>query len=79
MSQFTRLVTVDFDNGQSLEGFIRPDADHDGRFTLICADTGETLRVNGWLACDIYDSDTGAEIDAVADIIRATPIGRRAA
>jgi uncharacterized protein YrrD len=37
------------------------------------------LRVNGWLAVDIYASDTGAEIDAVADIIRATPIGRRAA
>jgi hypothetical protein len=79
MSCYTSLVTVEFDNGQSLEGFIDPYADLDGRFTLICADTGETLRVNGWLAVDIYASDTGAEIDAVADIIRATPIGRRAA
>lgn len=32
-----------------LEGEVADDADLDGRFDLVCADTGETLVVNGWL------------------------------
>lgn len=32
-----------------LEGYVRPDCDLDGRFTMIDADTGERLGVNGWL------------------------------
>lgn len=33
----------------SVEGYVNPSVDLDGTFTLHCADTGETLRVNGWL------------------------------
>jgi TusA-related sulfurtransferase len=33
----------------TLEGWIKPDANLDGRFTLVCAETGERLTVNGWL------------------------------
>lgn len=32
-----------------LEGEVDADTDFDGTFTLVCADTGETLLVNGWL------------------------------
>ena len=32
-----------------LSGMVADDADLDGRFTMICDDTGETLRVNGWM------------------------------
>ena len=31
-----------------------PDStDFDGTFTAVCNDTGETLRINGWLMDDI--------------------------
>lgn len=40
------FATSDF---HDLEGWARPDADYDGTFRMICADTGETLSVNGWL------------------------------
>lgn len=32
-----------------LEGEVADDADLDGCFDLICADSGETLNVRGWL------------------------------
>lgn len=32
-----------------LEGDVSDDADLDGQFELLCADTGERLLVNGWL------------------------------
>ena len=41
----------------TLELFVRSDADLDDTFTATCADTGETLRVNGWLF-SITDADS---------------------
>jgi hypothetical protein len=42
-------VPVFIEAGMSdLEGFAKPDTDYDDRFPIICADTGDTLMVNGW-------------------------------
>lgn len=42
-------VPVNVDAGiYDLEGFVRPGTDYDDRFTMICGETGDTLRVNGW-------------------------------
>lgn len=45
---FTRDVICDSAE-VTLEGWIKPDADLDGTFKLIDGDTGEVLKVNGWL------------------------------
>lgn len=36
-------------NSVDLNLMVRPGTDYDSRFEAICADTGERLRVNGWL------------------------------
>ena len=39
-----------FDNGHvTLTVAFRPDTDLDGEFEALCLDTGEMLKVNGWL------------------------------
>lgn len=48
---FTRLIHLTSD-AVDLSVWIKPDADLDSTFTAICDDTGETLRVNGWLFVD---------------------------
>lgn len=43
------VVEVFIEAGLSdLEGWARPNTDYDERFPIICADTGDTLMVNGW-------------------------------
>lgn len=40
-----------------LEGEVDDDAELDGTFVLVCADTGERLAVNGWLfSIEILDA-----------------------
>lgn len=38
-----------------LDVFVDDDADLDGTFDAIDADTGERLRINGWLISDIEE------------------------
>lgn len=38
-----------------LDVTVDDDADLDSTFTAICNDTGETLRVNGWLFSEIEE------------------------
>lgn len=40
-----------------LDVLVRDDADMDGAFEAICNDTGETLRINGWMieSCEVAD------------------------
>ena len=45
---FTLPVFVE-SGADDLQGFIRPDTDFDGQFVMICGETGDTLRVFGWL------------------------------
>lgn len=40
----------------SLDVTVSPDADLDGTFTARCNDTGETLRINGWLIDSIEEA-----------------------
>jgi hypothetical protein len=36
--------------------YVKPGTDLDGRFRAICAETGDTLTVNGWLfTVDAFD------------------------
>jgi hypothetical protein len=42
-----------------LEGLVPAGTDFDGTFLLICDLTGETLRVNGWMAEDITVMERG--------------------
>lgn len=49
----TRYFMTDGIN--DLDVFVSEDADLDGTFDAICADTGETLRVNGWLIAEIEE------------------------
>jgi len=44
----TRLVMVSGDFGE-FEGFMRPDADEEDIFLLVELETGERLRINGWM------------------------------
>ena len=41
------------DGTTDLDVMVSENADLDGTFTAICNDTGETLRVNGWLIADL--------------------------
>lgn len=43
------MQVVCYSSHYDLEGEVADDADFDGVFELLCADTGERLRVNGWL------------------------------
>jgi hypothetical protein len=45
---FSRLINLTSD-AVDLSVWIKPNTDLDSSFTAICDDTGETLRVNGWL------------------------------
>jgi len=45
---FTQAIYAD-GGAVDLELWVSPDADLDGTFPAICRDTGELLRVNGWL------------------------------
>ena len=38
-----------------LDVMVADDADLDGTFDAVCVDTGERLRVNGWLISDIEE------------------------
>ena len=38
------------DGAETLQMWISPDTDIDGSFKGVCAETGEILSVNGWLA-----------------------------
>jgi hypothetical protein len=50
-------VAVFIEAGMSdLEGFAKPGTDYDDRFTIICGDTGDTLRVNGW-NCLVHEGE----------------------
>lgn len=52
LSGFTQALYVDI-GFDTLEGYAKLDTDFDDRFTMICGLTGDTLRVNGWLAGEI--------------------------
>lgn len=45
---FTNLIAITGGH-YDLTVWVRPDADLDGTFDAICDDTGERLRVNGWM------------------------------
>jgi hypothetical protein len=43
------------DGMNDLDVLVDDDADLDGEFTATCLDTGETLRVRGWMIADIEE------------------------
>lgn len=52
--EFSRAIVAD-GGPYTLEGWVRPDADLDDRFTMML-DDGEFIRVNGWLF-SVEDTD----------------------
>lgn len=51
-----RKVLVEGDC-ETLEGWVKRDADLDGMFTLWDIDTGEPYRVKGWMVTVHHDGD----------------------
>lgn len=52
---YTRRVIVEMD-ASDLYGWIKPNPDFEGTFTLIDDETGKVLNVNGWLV-NVRDLD----------------------
>lgn len=51
---------------RSLDVTVAEDADLDDRFVATCNDTGERIRVSGWLmdSCELVEDETaGAAVD----------------
>lgn len=41
------------DGFTDFQGWVNRDADLDGTFELLCEETGEVFRINGWQACEL--------------------------
>ncbi|MDP9412671.1 MAG: hypothetical protein M3Q08_00960 [Pseudomonadota bacterium] len=50
----TKRYFIDF-GSESIDATVDADADLDGTFTAVCNDTGQTLRVNGWLILSLEE------------------------
>lgn len=49
LKSLTKYIEIG-DGAETLQMWIAPDTDLDGTFKGVCAETGEILQVNGWLA-----------------------------
>lgn len=49
----TKQLIFVSDGLTDFQGFVDRDADLDGTFELLCEETGEVFRINGWQACEL--------------------------